>query len=378
MITQPETREDERRTAAPEARPRWPTARQLLVGVAVIAVAWVIWRTRGALAPFFVGAVIAYLLAPIVEWLSDRLRMVPGIGRVARPLSIVVAYVGVIAVLVVAGIYLVPPVVDQTTQFVADLPSYLDTLQGEIVNLRQLYETAVPESIRSQITSSVQSAGTQSTSAVQGALMATFGAVGSIIGFLAGLALLPLWVFYILVDQHEGMNWFYHLWPATWRSDVRRLVGIIDRILAAYIRGQLLLGVIIGVVTGLALWAIGIPQPLVLGLIAGVFELIPVLGPWLAFAVAAVVTVATDPSRMIFVAPAFLAIQQLENTFLVPKVQGGAVRIHPAFIMTLLAVGGALWGILGMIVIVPVAAILRDSFTYLYHRLGGSAEETVT
>jgi predicted PurR-regulated permease PerM len=131
---------------------------------------------------------------------------------------------------------------------------------------------------------------------------------------------------------------------------------------------QLFLGVVIGIVTGVAMWVIGIRQAIVLGLFAGLFELVPVLGPWIAFIVAATVTLATDPDRIFLVALAFLGIQQLENTFLVPKLQGDALRINPAIIVMLLAIGGSLWGLVGLIVVVPVSAVFRDVFVYLYHR----------
>jgi len=164
------------------------------------------------------------------------------------------------------------------------------------------------------------------------------------------------------------MAWFYNLWPPDWQEDVRNIVGIVDAMLATYIRVQLFLGVLIGITTGVAMWIIGIRQAIVLGLFAGLFELVPVLGPWLAFIVAAVVTLATDPDRIFLVALAFLGIQQLENTFLVPKLQGDALRINPAIIVMLLAIGGSLWGFVGLIVIVPLSAVLRDIFVYLYHR----------
>jgi predicted PurR-regulated permease PerM len=116
------------------------------------------------------------------------------------------------------------------------------------------------------------------------------------------------------------------------------------------------------------MWVIGIHPAIVLGLFAGVFELVPVLGPWIAFLVAAIVTLATDPGRIFLVALAFLGIQQLENTFLVPKLQGDALRINPAIIVMLLAIGGSLWGLVGLIIVVPFTAVLRDIFVYLYRR----------
>jgi predicted PurR-regulated permease PerM len=241
-------------------------------------------------------------------------------------------------------------------------------VRREAAGLVAEYERIVPATYRTQIEANLGALGSQLTAAVRSAARVTLGAVGTVVGIFAGLALLPLWIFYVLKDERRGMAWFYHLWPKEWHEDVCYIVGIVDSILAAYIRGQLFLGLVIGIVTGLAMWLIGINQSLVLGLFAGVFELIPVLGPWLAFLVAALVTVATNPDRLPLVAVAFLLIQQLENTFLVPKVQGDAVRMNLAVIMMLLVIGGSLWGVWGMVIIVPIAAILRDVFVYLYGR----------
>ena len=101
---------------------------------------------------------------------------------------------------------------------------------------------------------------------------------------------------------------------------------------------------------------------------------VPIIGPWISFIAAAIVVLATHPEQIWAVAILFLAIQQLENTLLVPKIQGDAVDMNPAVIMVLLVVGGALFGFLGIIVIVPFAAIVRDIFLYAYHRLSEEAE----
>lgn len=342
--------------------------RALLVVVALLVVAWVVWRTRGALTPFLFGAVIAYLLAPLIDIMQRAIPQGGRMTRLARPLAILLAYIFALAVLIVTGFYVVPPLVDQTVDFVRDVPSYWDDIQRESNSLMRLYEERVPEDMRAQIEANLGALGEQVGTAVRAAMMVTFGAVSTIIGFAAGLALLPLWLFYVLKDQQRGLQWFYSLWPESWRGDVRAIVGMVDDVLSAYVRGQLLLGVVIGIVTGVAMWIIGVPQSLVLGVLAGIFELIPVLGPWIAFVAAALVTLATVPDRIFLVGIAFLAIQQLENTFLVPKIQGDAVRVHPAIIMVLLVIGGSLWGVLGMVIIVPLAAILRDIFVYLYHR----------
>ena len=342
--------------------------RRLLVAAAIFVVGWILWQARGAMAPFLVGAVLAYLLAPVVEFIHRLLRLPSQFSSLSRAISVLITYVVTLLVLVVAGFYLIPPLIDQTNQFIDNVPNYVTEAQTDFQRLSDYYENNVPETVRADIQSNLDTVGSQVANTVRAAMKVTFSAVGTLIGFIAGLAVLPLWLFYVLKDQRRGMMWFYDIWPESWREDVRAIVGIIDRILSAYIRVQLFLAVLIGVTTGVAMWLIGLKQAIVLGLLAGIFELVPVLGPWLAFIATALVTLATDPSKLPFVGLAFLGIQQLENTFLVPKLQGDALRLNPAVIMMLLVIGGALWGFPGLVVIVPVTAVLRDVFVYLYHR----------
>jgi predicted PurR-regulated permease PerM len=342
--------------------------RRLLVLFTLIAVAWITWKARGALTPFAIGAVIAYLLAPVVLFFDRMLHLPPRFSSLSTGLSVILTYLIVIGVLVVAGFFLIPPLIHQTNEFVDNAPSYVDDAKIELNNLDRYYHENVPEVVRTNIEKNLDSIKAQLSDTGKTAAKVTVNAVGTVIGFVAGLALLPLWVFYVLKDQRRGMAWFYNLWPQDWQEDVRNIVGIVDKLLATYIRVQLFLGVVIGIVTGIAMWVIGIQQAIVLGLFAGLFELVPVLGPWIGFIVAATVTLATDPDRIFLVALAFLGIQQLENTFLVPKLQGDALRINPAIIVMLLAIGGSLWGLVGLIIIVPLSAVLRDIFVYLYHR----------
>lgn len=342
--------------------------RRILVVLGLLALGWVLWTSRSALTPFFVGALFAYLLLPIVRFFDRVLPLRGRYYRFKRPISIVATYLLLFFVIAGIALYLIPPLVDQTGEFIDNLPDYWDAGRQQFERLNNLYTDLVPDSIQQQIEENFSSVGAQLSAAISSAMMATFSAVGTVVGFVAGLALLPLWLFYVLKDHERGVTRFYNMWPESWRGDVRNIVIIIDGVLGSYIRVQLFLGVIIGIVTGIALWIIGINQSLVLGLAAGFFELIPILGPWIAFIVAAIVTVATEPEKLPLVAIAFLGIQQLENSFLVPKLQGDAVRINPAIVMILLVIGGAIWGLVGMIVIIPMAAVLRDIFIYLYDR----------
>ncbi len=354
------------RSASQPTGKRW--LRRGLVVVALITVTWIGWSVRGALLPFMVGAVLVYLLAPLVGIYE---RLIPFRARfpsLTRTMAILATYITAAAIVAGVAMLFVPPLVRQTSEFVQAAPGYWRAVNAYVNGWLAEYEANVPAGVRAQIEGALGSLWSMALGAIQRAMRLTFGAVGAAIGFFSAVVLVPFWMYYVLKDSSRALQWFYGLWPESWRPDVQAIVRIIDRTLAAYIRGQLLLGVIIGVAVGVAMWAIGLTQPIVLGLIAGVLELVPILGPILTFIVIALVALATDPSKLLWVGLAFIIIQQLENNLLVPRVHGYVVEMNPAVVMVLVVAGGALWGIPGMVIAVPLAAVSRDIFRYLYRR----------
>ncbi|TVR72817.1 MAG: AI-2E family transporter [Sphaerobacteraceae bacterium] len=343
--------------------------RLILILIALAAIGWVLWEGRQSLVPFALGAILAYLMTPLVslfQMVFPKRGILAGFGSV---FAILLTYALFLTAFITAGYYVFPPLIQETVEFIEAIPRYWDISQREFSLLMDWYEDEVPDQWKAQIEENLASLGSQVLSTTQSALMATLGAVSSIIGFGAGLALLPLWIFYVLKDREKGAERFYTMWPRHWQTDVRNLVTIVDRVLSAYIRGQIFVSATVGLATGLAMWAIGIEPVLVLAVLAGLTNLIPILGPVIAFFIIALVTLATEPDRIWLVAIAFIGIQQLESTFLVPRIHGHAVRVNPAIVMILVVVGGAIWGLLGMIVILPIAAAIRDVFVYAYNRI---------
>lgn len=348
----------------------------ILIILALAFIGWVLWETRQSLVPFVLGGVFAYLMAPVVnlfQLVFPRRGVLAGVGRV---FAILLTYAIFLSVLVTAGFYLIPPLLRETVEFIEELPRYWQIARREFDLLMTYYEEEVPDPWKEQIEDSLGELGSQVLSTIRSALMMTLGAVSTIIGFAAGLALLPLWMYYVLRDRSEGAERFYTMWPRTWQYDVRNMVMIVDRVFSAYIRGQIFVSVTVGVATGITMWLIGVEPALVLGLLAGVTNLIPILGPIIAFFIIALVALATEPDRLWLVALAFIGIQQLESTFLVPRIHGYAVRVHPAIVMVLVVIGGSLWGLWGMIVILPLAAAARDVFVYVYSRIEDPDETT--
>ncbi len=343
--------------------------RTLLVIAAVLVIAWLVWSSRGALFPFALGLVFSYVISPLVNRVQLAIPDRGWLGRSRRTIAVLLVYITAIMVFISTIATIGPRLVNETVELIESLPDYAETVREESNYWNEWYEETVPVDIRLEIEANLDQIGGVVAGAAQSALMTTFGTIQRVFGFLAGLILLPLWTFYVLKDQRRALDFFYSIWPKAIQPDVRNIVGIADRILAAYIRGQLLLGLVVGVVTFIGLYFVGVDYAVPLAVLAGIFEMIPILGPWLSGAAAVIVVLATDPGKIWAVIILFVVIQQVENTFLVPKIQGDAVDLNPAIIMILLVVGSAVSGLLGVIIIVPLAAILRDVFVYIYGRL---------
>ncbi len=204
--------------------------------------------------------------------------------------------------------------------------------------------------------------------AFQDGLVTTLSTVFSTISFVIGLVVIPFWLFYILHDESQVKQGVIQALPQQLRLDVVCMARLIDDVLSAYIRGQLLLCIFVGGMATISLFIIGVPFALVLGLIAGIFEALPYVGPILGAIPALVVALLSDAGSALWVAIAFFAIQQVENLLLVPRIAGKSVKLHPALVMVVLVIGNELAGFLGMLVAVPITAIIRDVFKYLYLR----------
>jgi predicted PurR-regulated permease PerM len=211
----------------------------------------------------------------------------------------------------------------------------------------------------------------------QQVLSRSFGVVRGTFSVVLGYLVIPFWLFYILKDRHKIGPAIQQWFPAGLRKDVDACIRICQRVLGSYIRAQLTLGFFIGIVTTIGLWALGVQFYVVLGLIAGITELIPIIGPILGAVPALIVVIATEPENTWKVLLLYIAVQQVENAVLVPRVQGDAVDLHPALIIVLLVVAQQVAGFLGMVVAVPLAAVSKDLFKYVYSRLQERERELV-
>src|ERR1700674_2564919 len=314
---------------------------------------------RGILGPFILAGILAMLLNPVVNAAERR--------RVPRLVAVVALYGIIAAVLAAAVFFLVPIVSQEFTSLVAQGPaiaSYFQDLAdkdhvvsilGVPIDLRQSYNDAVrnlPALLAGHLSSVVQT-------------------VFMLLNWIFQTILVLLVAFFLVKDAHAIRRFFRDLVPQGYRTDAHDVAADIYRMLGAYMLGQLIICALIGVVTGIALWIVGIPYSLALGIVAGVTAFIPFIGPFLgalpAVAVAAFVT--HSSGKVVVVLILYFVISNIVYNFISPKVFGDAVHLSPMLIIIAFVVGGYLGGILGLFVAVPVAATLRILFIYAHERI---------
>ena len=237
------------------------------------------------------------------------------------------------------------------------------------------YQKRTPPEIQERVNRIVEQMASTFGSLAGVAVQQTLATVTSTLGFAFGFLVVPFWMFYAMRDRHFVGRTIVSTAPAEVREDVRRMLTISDRMLGRYVRAQLVLGVVVGVSVGVALALLGVDLSLGLGVWAGVTELIPIIGPWIGAIPGLIIIAATNPSLLPWVALTYLVVQQLENNLLVPRIQGQALDLHPALIIVLLVVGGAVWGFIGLVTVVPGTAILRELFWYVDRRLRGQSPD---
>ena len=342
--------------------------KRLLLWLALaLLVAGVLWISRQVLLPYVVGLVLAYLLLPLVNWLYNHMPARFRQWRIDRPLAIILTYVVLLAILAGFLAFAVPLLVDQVNYLIQNWPTLAEQAQDWGKQGWSLYQT-LPDAWRTTIETNLKDLLGGVVSAIQNGVFAAFQRAFGTVSFIIGFIIIPFWMFYILNDASQVKKGVVGVFPESVRADILAMAKLIDDVLSAYIRGQFVLMLFVGGLATVALLIIGVPYALILGLIAGIFEVLPVVGPLLGAIPAVLVALLSNPISAVYVAIAFFAIQQIENLFLVPRISGKSVKLHPAVVMVVLVLGNQLAGFIGMLLAVPAAAIIRDLFKYLQIR----------
>lgn len=336
-----------------------------------------------------IALILAYLLNPIVNVFDQHaLTFIPFNG-LRRSLAVLLTFALLILAITLGIIVIVPPLVSQTQDFLEELPdlvaSYEEQLERSLSRPISVGNTKIipweelrgvlggdedPEN-QVDLSNTVRDAITTLSEPVVN--VATFA-----ISFVFSFFLMLVIMFYLMKDGPAFIHKIDHAIPIEYQGDVRRLIYELGLIWDAYLRGQLLLGIIVGVETGLAAAILGLPQPLVLGLLAGFLEFIPNIGPILS-SIPAILFALISPSTTIpglegvpfalIVAAVYIFIQQSEALFLIPRIMGHSLDLHPVAILIAVISGAALAGLLGIVLAAPVLATIRLLLIYIWGKL---------
>jgi predicted PurR-regulated permease PerM len=352
----------------------------LLIATTVV-LGFVLAMAADSVRPFIIGLLFVYLLDPPVRWLV-RL-------RVPRPLAILIVYVIVIVAIIEFLSLTLTPLLNEILRFIADLPTLVNDLETQLQRLGEAYaRLQIPDAVREWIDGLVAGIGQEGPVGAGGVdlgvLLPVLTGATSLIGLLFGYLILPVWVAYLLKDRVQLLAAFDRAIPASWRFDVWAVVRTTEHVFGQWVRGQLILGLSVSVLTfaGLLI-ASELIDPifgryaLLLSVIAGVLELVPIIGPIIAAIPAVLLAATAGPGAVVASLVLYTLIQQVENNFLVPKIQGDAVELHPAVVMFAIIIGGSLAGLLGAILALPIAAAFRDVIRYLFRRLSPDEPEAL-
>lgn len=329
-------------------------SRYLWLIAAIFSVAIVTFLLRGAVFPFIVGGALAYILHPLVAFTEGFLPWRDRHPQLSRVTAILTVFALVLAIIAGAIALVLQPALDQFRAFMEALPDLFRTARITVESWTTNYSTKVPEEVRIQIELGLQNAGTVIAGAVQNVVQRTVSAASSALTIVIGLAIVPLFLFYSLKDRETFVDGLVSWVPLGSRIHARSTIQIINHVFSSYIRAQLLLGLVVGILVFLGMTVLGVRFSIILGVLAGVFELVPIVGPWLGAIPGIVVVLATSPDDFILVLSLYLGVQLLENVFLVPKLQSQALHVHPVIIMMVLLVGSELAGLWGIILGPPL------------------------
>ena len=341
----------------------------------LIIVFWLLYALRSAIIPFVLGLVLAYLLLPVISWVERKLPRQDKWRQTKRVSLIIIIFILLLGLVGFLLYIIVTAVIDAFLVLINNAPQYISRALFMLQQWAEVLREQFPPEMRQQIDEFLLDAGATLGNLIRDVFTRGISFIPGTFSLLLGFGALPIFLFYILKDSEKLSKSFYSALPPWVAEHTKSIVSIIDRVLGRYIRAQLMLGVVVAYFIFIGLLVLGMSSVApVLAVFAGLTELIPTLGPWIGGATAVIVTLAIAPEKVIWVALLFLIVQLLENSLLVPRIQGGYLRIHPAILVVLLVLGAYVAGFWGILLIAPLTATIVEIYKYVRHSI--KVEET--
>jgi predicted PurR-regulated permease PerM len=318
-------------------------------------VAWLGWLALDSLFPvlflFLLSLLFAALLDPAIRWLDRR--------GLSRGMSAGLIALGVLGGIGLAFYFALPPLADQAQQMAQEAPAYAQRLQTRAEEFVSRYpflqERLAAENVPARLTALGQS------------LLPKIGRYSlTLLGGIFSLFVVFVLTLYIVADPRPLIRGALFSLPRRSRKVALRLLARSTEQLHNWMRATFWMMLCIGVMSGIGLWALGVKSPLLFGIIAGIGEAVPTIGPILSAIPPFLVTLADDPTKALYVLALFAVIQQVENNLLVPRIMASTMKLHPVSVLFFVMAMSALLGPLGILLATPLCAIAKVAWQELY------------
>jgi len=346
-------------------RPHWSSRTKIVISLLLMLVGvYLLYRFSVILTPLVLAVLLAYVLSPLVNFFQRRL-------RIRRGLSILLAYLVMIAVLTALPMVLIPPLATQSTQFNLDIQRFLRAAEsllagqyniaGQVINVDAIFQQAI--------------------GSLQGILEPVFGQT---LGFVIDVLTSLVWIIFILVisiylikDWLLLRAWLEDLTPPAYRGDFQRLREEINFIWSSFFRGQLVLALVVATIFTTAGFILGLPFALTMGVLAGLLEFFPSIGHGIWLVIASLLALFAGSTWlplpnwifMLMIIGLHLVYQQFDLNYLIPRIIGRSVHLHPAIVILGIVAGAVFAGVLGVLLAAPTIASLRVLVRYIYANL---------
>ena len=329
--------------------------------IAALVSAGLLYLLAPILLPFIAGALLAYLGDPIVDRLES--------WKISRTLSVVLVFLVILMIIIPVVLILIPLLESQIKLLIAKTPGYIDWV---MVNLEPTLQETFGVNIPSLEIEQIKSTFSEQFSNVGGFFKGLFSTVKQS-GFLvaswaANLFLIPVITFYLLRDWDHLVDYIHDLLPRDIEPTVSMLSKQSDEVLGAFLRGQMLVMLALGTIYTIGLKLVGLEFSLLIGMLAGLLSFIPYMGLIVGIVVAgiAVLLQTQDPTNLLWVGAVFVFAQMIEGTVLTPLLVGDRIGLHPVAVIFAVLAGGQLFGFFGILLALPVFAVIAVVMRYLH------------
>lgn len=309
--------------------------------------------------PIILAGILYYLMNPVVDYLEKQ--------QIPRIYSIIGLFILVVALIVWGSVVIIPKIQEQTVSFVGNFPKYVDTIDNK---LTEILRNPLFNQFRNQLESAgekfVSSAGDMLQDISKSTVQSLGSFVGAVATVLVALLTMPFILFYLLKDGKQLAPYFVKFLPTRMRKPTLKVLGEMNDQVSSYIRGQLTVAFAVAIMFMIGFAIIGLDYAVTLGIVAGFLNLIPYLGSFLAMIPAVFLGIVAGPVLLVKVLIVFALEQTIEGRLISPLVLGSQLAIHPVTILLVLLTSGKLFGIIGVILGIPVYAAAKVIISHVF------------